>query len=66
MKEEFFKQYPNAKPLWRVGNKTYLHHAKVKAELEAAMTGQSVEILQAAVKTVPKYKAAKTIEDGTE
>lgn len=45
--KEFFKKYPSAKSLWKVGDKYFLHHAKDKAELCAAHSKQKMKEVKA-------------------
>jgi hypothetical protein len=63
--KDFFQKYPSAKPLWKVGDKTWLHHAREAAEMYAAQTGLLLEEVQA---TAPKKAKAdkKEVSDVTE
>ena len=43
---EIYKQYPNALPILKVGDKFFLNHAKSEAEKEATEKGLKVEIVK--------------------
>jgi hypothetical protein len=44
--KDFFKKYPEAKPLWKVGDKHFLNHARHQADVYANTMGLQVEIVE--------------------
>lgn len=57
----FFEKYPNAKPLWKVGDKTFLNYQKQQAVFFANQSGQKLEemVKQEVVKESPKPRRRK-------
>lgn len=57
--DDFFKSFPEAKSIWRAGDRYFLFHAKGAAELYAAQAGLKVEEWTKMKADVAKKKAAK-------
>jgi len=52
--KQFFKKYPKAPGLWKVGDRFFLHTFKAQAQDYATRTGQQLEEVTKGGKVQPK------------
>lgn len=59
--KDFFKRYPNAEFIYKVGDKYYLSHAGDQAYQASRITGNELEVIKN-----PKYLKLKKNNNGSE